>query len=110
MSFSESLFSAGFIQKTVKGDLFVKENYEIPTRKQRGKILEDSRRLSTEADPEGLPCGAGLWVPPVSLCFESQFPTAIEIQSSPFIQVGLIRGHRIDAPAYIYQPLHPLPQ
>ena len=53
------MFSAGFIEKTVKGDLFVKGNYGIPPHKQRGKILEDSRRLSTEADPEGLPCGAG---------------------------------------------------
>ena len=59
MSFGESVFSVGFIQKTVKGDLFVKGNYGIPSCKQREKILEDSRRLSTEADPEGLPCGAG---------------------------------------------------
>jgi hypothetical protein len=58
-SFGESVFSTGFIQKTVKGDLFVKGNCEIPPHKQRGKILEDSRRLSTEADLEGLPCGAG---------------------------------------------------
>jgi hypothetical protein len=59
MSLGESVFSAGFIQKTVKGDLFVKGNYRIPPRKQRGKILEDSRRLSTEADPKDLPCGVG---------------------------------------------------
>ena len=59
ISFGESVFSAGFIKKTVKGDLFVKGNNGIPPRKQRGKILEDSRRLSTEADPEGLPCGPG---------------------------------------------------
>ena len=59
MSFGEPVFSAGFIQKTVKGDLFVKGNYGVPPRKWRGKILEDSRRLSTKADPEGLPCGAG---------------------------------------------------
>ena len=59
MSFGESVFSVGFIQKTVKGDLFVKANYEILPRKQRGKIREDSRRLSTEADPRGRPCGAG---------------------------------------------------
>ena len=59
MSFGESMFSTGFIQKTVKGDLFVKGNYGIPPRKQCGKILEDSRRLSTKAYPEGLPCGAG---------------------------------------------------
>ena len=58
MSFGECVFSAGFIQKTVKGDLFVKGNYGIPPCKQRGKILEDSKRLSTEAYPEGLQCGA----------------------------------------------------
>ena len=52
------MFSVGFIKKTVKGDLFIKGNYGILPRKQHGKILEDSRRLSTEADPEGLPCGA----------------------------------------------------
>ena len=62
MSFGESVFLAGFIEKTIKGDLFVKRNYKIPPCKQRGKILEESRRLSTEADPEGLPCGAG-WPP-----------------------------------------------
>ena len=75
MSFGESVFSAGFIHKTVKGDLFIKGNYGIPTCKQRRKILEDSRRLSTKADLEGLPCGAGrphpqaAWPlgPPVSL-------------------------------------------
>ena len=58
MSFAESKFSAGFIQKTIKGDIFVKGNYGVSLRKQRGKILEDFRRLSTEADPEGLPCRA----------------------------------------------------
>jgi len=58
MSFGESMFSAGFIQKTIKGDLFVKGNYGIPPHKQRGKILEDSRRVFTEVDPEGVPCGA----------------------------------------------------
>ena len=58
MSFGKSLFRAGFNQKTAK-DLFVKGNYGIPPRKQRGKILEDSKRLSIDVDPEGLPCGAG---------------------------------------------------
>ena len=58
MSFGESVFSAGFIQKIVKGDLFNKGNYKIMPHKQRGKTLEDSRRLSTKADPKGLPCGA----------------------------------------------------
>ena len=57
MSFGESRFSAGFIQKIIKGDLIDKGNYKIPLREQCGKILEDSRFLSTKADLEGLPCG-----------------------------------------------------
>ena len=57
MSFGKYLYAGGFIQKTVKGELFVKENYRISPRKQRVKILEDSRRLSTEADPEGCHVG-----------------------------------------------------
>ena len=56
MSFGESLFRAGFNQKTAK-DLFVKGNYGIPPRKQRGKTLEDSRRRITEAEPEPLTSG-----------------------------------------------------
>jgi hypothetical protein len=48
MSFGESLNSAGFIQKTVKGDLFIKRNQGIIMWHLRGKVLEDSRRLSTE--------------------------------------------------------------
>ena len=65
MSFGESVFPAGFNQKTAKEDLFVKVNYGILPRKQRGKILEDSRRLSTKADPEGYHVGSA--GPPVSL-------------------------------------------
>ena len=52
MSFSESVFSTGFNKKTAKEDLFVKRNHGIPPRNQLGKILEDSRRLSTEAGHE----------------------------------------------------------
>ena len=59
MSFGESMFSAGFIQKTIKGDLFVKGNYGIPPRNRHGKNLEDSRRRITEAKPMSLTCGAG---------------------------------------------------
>ena len=59
MSFGESVLSARFNQKTVKEDLFVKGNHEIPPRKQRGKTLEDSRSRITEAGPEPLTCGAG---------------------------------------------------
>ena len=59
MSFGASVFLAGFIQKTAKEDLIIEGNYKIPPCKQRGKLLEDSKRHSTKADPEGLPCGDG---------------------------------------------------
>jgi hypothetical protein len=116
MSFGEFVFLAGFNQKIAKEDLFVKGNHRIPSRKQREKILEDSRRLSTKADPEPLTSGVGrphlqvdqpmgpLCHPPL-LC---RFSIALRIASSPFIQVSLIRGLRIDASTYIYQPA-PLP-
>ena len=54
MSFDEFMFLAGFNQKTAKEDLFIKGNHRIPPRKQHGKTLEDSRRLSTEDDRERL--------------------------------------------------------
>jgi hypothetical protein len=57
------MFPAGFNQKTAKGGLFVKRNYRIPPRELRGKTLEDSRRLSTEARLDPLTCGASQ--PPV---------------------------------------------
>jgi hypothetical protein len=57
-SSGESVFSAGYIQKTVKADLQVRVNYVIPPRNQRGKVSEDSRGLHTEARGEALPCGA----------------------------------------------------
>jgi hypothetical protein len=57
MSFGEFVFSVGFIQKTIKEDLFIKGNYGILPRKQHGKTLEDSRRLSTEDDSERLTWG-----------------------------------------------------
>jgi hypothetical protein len=50
---------AVYIQKTVKPDLHVKNSNAIPPRNLRGKVLEDSRRLSTEADPERVTYGAG---------------------------------------------------
>ena len=59
MSFGESVFSAGFNQKTVKGDLFVKGNHGIPLQEQRGKVPKDSRRLSTEARLDPLTYGDG---------------------------------------------------
>ena len=68
MSFAESKFSAGFIQKTIKGDIFVKGNHEILPWDQCGKVLGDFRRLSTEAGHMSLTCGAAwpLVGPPVN--------------------------------------------
>ena len=69
MSFGESMFPAGFNQKTAKEDLFVKGNYGISPRKHCGNTLEDSRRLSTKAESVPLTCGAArpLWVLPITL-------------------------------------------
>jgi hypothetical protein len=47
------------MEDTAKEDLFIKRNHGILPRKQCGKTLEDSRRLSIEAEPEPLTCGAG---------------------------------------------------
>ena len=118
MSFGEFMFSAGFIQKTVKGDLFVKGNYRIPPRNQHGKTLEDSIRRITKAKPVSLTCGADRphleaaqpMGPHVSLPLLCRFSTALRIASPPFIQVSLIRGLRIDASAYIYLPAPPPPE
>jgi hypothetical protein len=58
MSFGESVISTGCIQKTIKGDLHVRGNLRMPPWELRAKTLEDSKRLSTKAHPEGLTCGA----------------------------------------------------
>ena len=55
MSFGKSIFSAGFIQKTIKVDLDVRLNRAYPQRKQPQKVLEDSRGLHTEAEGEAGP-------------------------------------------------------
>ena len=59
MSFGESIFSAGFIQKTVKVDLYVRFNRAYPQRNGHQKTLEDSKGLHTEAERQRLPGGAG---------------------------------------------------
>ena len=59
MSFGESVFSAGFIQKTVKADLHVRFNCPYPQRNGHQKTLEDSEWLHTEAEGETPPGGAG---------------------------------------------------
>ena len=48
------MFSARFILKTVKVDLFVKVYHIFPRRKQPQKVPEDTRGLSTEDDHERL--------------------------------------------------------
>ena len=99
MSFGESVFSARFNQKTVKGELFVKGNHGIPPRDQCGKVLEDSRRFSTEAGLDPLTCGASrphleaaqpLWAPLVILfvisvlhCHLGCISTVISSQFNP---------------------------
>ena len=50
MSFGESIFSTGLIQKTVKVDLHVRFNCAYPQRNGHQKTLEDSRGLHTEAE------------------------------------------------------------
>ena len=59
MSFGESMFAGGFNQKPIKGDLFVKVNHIYSRRYQLGKTLEHSRWQPTEANLEGMTCGAG---------------------------------------------------
>jgi hypothetical protein len=75
MSLGESMFLAGFNQKTTKEDLNVKGKYGIPPRHPHGKTLEGSRSHATKAEDEAPTCGAGrpiggadrsLWDPPVS--------------------------------------------
>ena len=58
MSFGESVFLAGFNQKTAKEDLIIKGKYEIPPWYLRGKTLEGSRSHVTEAEDYRMTCGA----------------------------------------------------
>ena len=58
-SFAKSVFSTGFIQKTVKVDLHVRFNHTYPQRNQHQKTLEDSRGLRAEVERQRLPGEAG---------------------------------------------------
>ena len=58
MSFGESVFLAGFNQKTAKEDLIVKVKYGVPSWYLCGKTLEHSRSHVTEAKSKGMICGA----------------------------------------------------
>ena len=84
MSFRESMFSAGFIQKITKEDLIVKENYEIPPRHRCGKDLEDTTlKLGPKGHNSGLasPLGRprGLPQSPLALCRLVCIPTIYTI-------------------------------
>jgi len=57
MSFDEFVFSAWFIQKTIKADLHVRINHAYPPRNGHQKVPEDSRGHHTEAGAKGLPVG-----------------------------------------------------
>jgi hypothetical protein len=59
MSFGESVFLAGFNQKTEKEDQNVKYNQTYPWWKLLQKVPEDTRRHHTAADPERMTCRAG---------------------------------------------------
>jgi hypothetical protein len=59
MSFGESMFLAGFIQKTIKGDQIDKFNRTYPQRKQPQKVPKDLRGHHTESKAEAPPGGAG---------------------------------------------------
>ena len=59
MSFGESVFSAGFIQKIIKVDIYVRFNCAYPQRNGQQKVPEDSRGLHTKAEGETPLGGAG---------------------------------------------------
>ena len=58
MSFGESIFSTGFIQKTVKVDLHVRINLAYLPRNGHQKVLEDTRGPHVEAKGQRLPSEA----------------------------------------------------
>ena len=58
MSFGESVFPAGFNQKTSKEDLIVKGKHGIPPWYVCGKTLEGSRSHVIEVDDQRMTCGA----------------------------------------------------
>jgi hypothetical protein len=65
MSFGESMISARLFQKTIKGDLFVKQNQGIILWHIHGKVLEDTGGHHAEAGPKRPPGGTGRSYPHV---------------------------------------------
>jgi hypothetical protein len=59
MSFGESMISAGLFQKTIKGDLFVKQNQGIILWHIHGKVLKDTRGYHAKAGLKRPPGGTG---------------------------------------------------
>ena len=64
ISFGESVYSTGFIQKSIKVDLNVRINRNYLQRKQLQKVLEDSRRQTTEGEGERQPPPPTGWSDP----------------------------------------------
>jgi hypothetical protein len=58
MSFGESIFSAGFIQKITKENLNIKRDRGIISSRIHGKVLEDTRGLHAERGDQTLSGGA----------------------------------------------------
>jgi hypothetical protein len=108
MIFGESVFLVGLIQKYVKVDPSVRSNRAYQQRNNSRRFqrtLEAKPRKNTVRRCRvGL---AGLWGPLLASSFECRLSTALGFASTPSFQVGLIRGLRIDATTYIYQPLPP---
>jgi hypothetical protein len=59
MSFDESIFSVGFIQKITKEDLNIKRDRGIISSQIHGKVLEDTRGLHAKGGDQALLGGAG---------------------------------------------------
>jgi hypothetical protein len=59
MSFGEFMLSTGFIQKTIKVDLYVRVNHSYLQQDRHQKDLEDSREHHTTTEGEPLPGAAG---------------------------------------------------
>jgi hypothetical protein len=79
-SFDETVFSAGYIEKTIKLDLHVRINHPYPPRSRHQKTLEDTKAHHTEAGgetPPGPTCRPPSPLGPlVSLSSQCRFSTA----------------------------------
>ena len=92
MSFGESVFSAGLIEKTIKVDPNVRINHNYLQQKQPQKVAKDFMRQTTKAEGRWLPGWAG-WPhlhvgqplgPLVSLPIVTRFSTTLGFASTLF--------------------------